>query len=498
MTGAGPFRSAAGIVDEVGQGRLTVRQVIEETFRRAELLEPHIHAFLHLDRAAALARADQLDATAADDGQRGRLFGVPIAVKDNLCVRGMPATAGSRILAGYLPAYDAHVVERLHAEGAVIVGKTNLDEFGMGSSTENSAFQVTRNPHDLTRVPGGSSGGSAAAVAAGVVPLALGSDTGGSIRQPAAMCGVVGFKPTWGTVSRHGLIAFASSLDQVGPIGASVRDVALLLSVISGSDVRDSTTVPIESRDYASSLSRDLDGVRIGVHRGYYEDVRDPVVRGNVQHGISLLREAGARIVRLDDIDLLMEQAIATYYVIATSEASSNLARFDGMRYGPREAAADLFSTYARTRGHLFGEEVRRRILLGTFALSEGYYEAYYDKALRVRRLFQQAFAAAFERVDAIVGATSPMAAFPIGARIEDPFTMYQCDVMTVPASLAGLPAAAVPCGTTPEGLPTGIQIIGPALHDSTVLSIASAFEHLSGGKGRLAPLLERLGQEQP
>ena len=498
MTASPLFRSAAAIAADVREGRVSAREVVEESIRRLELVDDDVRSFLHVDRDAARAQADAVDARVGDGDTAGRFLGVPVALKDNLCVKGSPTTAGSRILADYRPPYDATVVRRLRDHGAVVLGKTNLDEFAFGSSTENSAYQVTRNPWDTSRVAGGSSGGSAAAVAAGIVPLALGSDTGGSIRQPASFCGTVGFKPTYGAVSRYGLIAFASSLDQVGPIGGSVRDVATAVSVISGADPRDSTTVSQDSRDYASSLSRDIEGTRVGVHPAFVDDVAHEGARKMVQRAISKLRDAGARIVRLDDVAMPMELAIPTYYVVATSEASSNLARFDGMRYGPREAGADLRDVYSSTRGRGFGDEARRRILLGTFALSAGYYDAWYDKALRVRRLFKDAFAAAFEKVDVMVGATSPIPAFPVGERSDDPLTMYQCDAMTIPASLAGLPAASVPCGEV-DGLPIGLQVMGPPLGDATVLSFAFAFEHLAGISGQLAPLLdERTGDGHP
>ncbi|MFH0946941.1 MAG: Asp-tRNA(Asn)/Glu-tRNA(Gln) amidotransferase subunit GatA [Planctomycetota bacterium] len=493
MNAAAPlFRSAVSIRDEVAEGRTQAVSVVEECLERVERLDSTVGAFLHTDREGALARAREIDAGVAAGKNSGKLLGVPIALKDNICARGMPCTAGSKILQGYRPPHDAHVVERLLAEGAIILGKTNCDEFGMGSSTENSAYQVTRNPHDPSRVPGGSSGGSAAAVAAGMVPVSLGSDTGGSIRQPAALCGVVGFKPTYGMVSRYGLIAFASSLDQIGPIGASVLDVALVASVITGADDRDSTCVPMESRDYSSSLAGNIEGVRIGVHKDYCESLADRKVRDKIQEAIQELREAGARIIRIDDLDLLSRFAIPTYYLVANSEASSNLARYDGIRYGPREEREDLAATYAATRGRHFGQETVRRILLGTFALSAGYRDAYYKKALQVRTLFRQAYRAAFEKVDLILGATSPTPAFPLGQKIADPLTMYQCDVLTIPASLAGLPAASVPCGTVAAGLPVGLQIIGPPLGDAAVLSCAFAYERRSGFKGRLANLEER------
>ncbi|MBI4880273.1 MAG: Asp-tRNA(Asn)/Glu-tRNA(Gln) amidotransferase subunit GatA [Planctomycetes bacterium] len=488
---AGAFRSAVSIRDDVLSGRRSACQVIEETLARVERLEPRVDAFLAVDRAGALARAAEIDAEVAAGRAHGRLLGVPLAVKDNICVRGLPTTCASRILAGYLPPFTAHAVERVLAEGGIVIGKTNCDEFGMGSSTENSAYKPTRNPYDTARVPGGSSGGSAAAVAAGMVPLSLGSDTGGSIRQPASLCGVVGFKPTYGAVSRFGLVAFASSLDQIGPIGASLLDVATLASVISGPDARDSTSLPREAPDCVASLSPGLEGVRIGVHRDYFEEIADAAVRALIERALETLREAGARIVRIDRVDLLSRCAVPAYYLVANSEASSNLARFDGFRYGPSAPAADLLGAYTATRGRLFGDEVKRRILLGTFALSSGYHDAYYLKALRVRRLFIDAFREAFRAVDFIAGATSPIPAFALGEKIEDPVTMYQCDVFTIPASLAGLPALSVPCGRTPEGLPVGLQIIGPPLADTRVLSCAFAFEQRSGLLGALAPMAE-------
>ncbi len=491
MTASPAFRSAHQIRDDVASGRTTARAVLEETFRRIDRLEPKVDAFLHLDRVGALAAADAIDARVKSGTATGRLLGVPIALKDNMCARDLPTTCASRILEGYVAPYDAHVTERIRAEGGVIVGKTNLDEFAMGSSTENSAFKITKNPHDLGRVPGGSSGGSAAAVAAGMVPLALGSDTGGSIRQPAALCGVVGFKPTYGLVSRYGLVAFASSLDQIGPFAGNVRDAASFLTAIAGHDVRDSTSLNPPQVDYEATLARDLTGVRVGVHRDYVDDIADDTVRARVHRALDLFRDSGAQIVRLDDIDLLSRLALPAYYLVAPSETSSNLARFDGMRYGPRELAGDLHRTFAATRGRRFGPEVTRRILLGTFALSAGYYDAYYQKALKVRRRIRDAFALAFARVDLIVGATSPVPAFEIGKNVADPLTMYQCDVLTIPASLAGLPGISVPCGLTTDALPTGLQILGPPLHDAQVLAAAFAFEQRSGLAGRLAPLAE-------
>ncbi len=491
MTPSPAFRSAHQIREDVASGTTTARAVVEETFARIARLEPKVDAFLHLDKEGALRRADEIDRRVTAGDAAGRLLGVPVALKDNMCARGLPTTCGSRILEGYVAPYDSHVAERIAAEGGIVIGKTNLDEFAMGSSTENSAFKVTKNPHDVKRVPGGSSGGSAAAIAAGMVPLSLGSDTGGSIRQPAAFCGVVGFKPTYGLVSRYGLVAFASSLDQIGPFAGTVRDAARFTSVIAGHDPRDSTSLAQPATDYETTLARDLEGVRVGVHKDYVDDIADETVKARIHRGLDLLRDAGARIVRLDAIDLLSRLALPTYYLVAPSEASSNLARVDGMRYGPRETAADLNATLSATRGRRFGPEVTRRILLGTFALSAGYYDAYYQKALKVRRLIRDAFARAFEKVDLIAGGTSPVPAFEIGKNVDDPLTMYRCDVLTIPASLAGLPGISVPCGLESDALPTGLQIIGPPLRDAQVLAAAFAFEQRSGLAGRLAPMAE-------
>jgi aspartyl-tRNA(Asn)/glutamyl-tRNA(Gln) amidotransferase subunit A len=403
---------------------------------------------------------------------------VPVALKDIFAVRGWQTTCASRILAGYRAPYTATAVERLVAAGAVLVGRTNMDEFAMGSSTENSAFGPTRNPWDLARTPGGSSGGSAAVVAARMVPLALGTDTGGSIRQPAALTGIHGLKPTWGRVSRSGVVAFASSLDQVGPLGRTTEDIALCLAVIAGRDPRDATSLPDPVPDYRQELARGASGLRIGVPQEYLPDDLAPEVRGPVEAALRRLERAGASVrpVRLPNTP----HAIPAYYVICTSEASSNLSRFDGVRYGFRGAhAGDLQSLYARTRAEGFGAEVKRRILLGTFCLSSGYYEAWYLQALKVRTLLRREFDEALAGVDVLMGPTSPVPAFALGEKVGDPLAMYLCDVFAAPANLAGLPGISVPCGFTPAGLPVGLQILGPPLGEGMVLRAAAAHEGL-------------------
>jgi len=442
---------------------------------RVTRLEPALHAFLHLTADEARQEARGWDGRYARKGSAlPPLAGLPVALKDNLCTRGLPTTAGSRILEGWIPPYDATVVERLRAAGAIILGKTNLDEFAMGSSTENSAFGPTRNPWDPTRVPGGSSGGSAAAVAAGFVPLALGSDTGGSIRQPAGFCGVVGFKPTYGRVSRYGLIAFASSLDQIGPITRTVADAALLFGVLAGRDALDSTTADAPMPDLSAVLNGGVRGLRIGLPReAFGEGLRDEV-RGAVTAAAETLRDLGATLV---DIALpAIAYALPTYYLIATSEASTNLARYDGVQYGLRVPAAGLYEMYTQTRAQGFGAEVKRRIMLGTYALSAGYYEGFFLKAQRVRTRIRQEFEAAFASADLVLMPTSPTVAFPFGEKTADPLQMYLADVYTIPVNLAGLPGVSIPCGLA-GGLPVGLQLIGRALDDETVLRAAHAYE---------------------
>jgi aspartyl-tRNA(Asn)/glutamyl-tRNA(Gln) amidotransferase subunit A len=428
-------------------------------------------AFLHVDPARVLARAAALDAEHATAADRP-LFGVPVAVKDNLCTRDVPTTAASRMLERFVPPFTAPAVERLEAAGAIVLGKTNCDEFAMGSSTENSAFGVTRNPWDLERIPGGSSGGSAAAVAAGLVPLALGSDTGGSIRQPAALCGVTGLKPTYGRVPRYGLIAFASSLDQIGPIASTVEDAALAFSVLAGHDPHDATSVAASVPDL-SAASTSLRGVRVGVPRALMSEGVEPGVLAAVDDALKVLEAQGAV---LQTIDLPHSRhGIAAYYLIATAEASSNLARYDGVRYGVRAAneGKTVASMYESTRGTGFGAEVKRRIMLGTYALSAGYYDAYYGKALKVRRLIAEDFARAYEDADVLLTPTAPTVAFPLGAKTDSPLAMYLCDVYTMPSPLAGHPAMSIPFGTGEGGLPIGVQLVGPRGGDARLLRTA-------------------------
>jgi aspartyl-tRNA(Asn)/glutamyl-tRNA(Gln) amidotransferase subunit A len=460
----------------VADGDLSARDLTEAALAAIEERDPEIGAFLEVHAERALRRADEIDSS--PKARQAPLAGVPVALKDNLCLRGHATTAGSRILAPFSAPYTATAVARLEEHGAICIGKTNLDEFGMGSSTENSAFQRTVNPHDPGRVPGGSSGGSAAAVASGQVLGALGSDTGGSIRQPASFCGLVGLKPTYGRVSRYGLIAFASSLDQVGPMGHSVEDVALLLNAIAGPDPHDSTTVDAPVPDYGRFEPEDPGHLRLGVPDDWLAAGLNADVRAAIDRVIVELETLG---VQVQAIGLPHDRyAIATYYVIATAEASSNLSRYDGVRYGTRaDHPRDLADMYAKTRSRGFGTEVKRRILLGTFVLSEGFYEAYYGRAQRVRTLLRRDFEAAFTKVDAIIGPTSPTTAFRLGERVDDPLAMYLSDIYTVTANLAGLPAVSVPCGHDADGLPIGLQIIGKPFDEARILQVARTVEGL-------------------
>ena len=463
--------SASDIRAAVARNEISAVEVCRAALDRIARQDPPLHAFLHVDAERALARAAQLDRDRPADAP---LLGVPIALKDNICTAGVKTTAGSRLLEDYLPPYSAHVVERLERAGAVIVGKTNCDEFAMGSSTEHSAFGPTRNPWALDRTPGGSSGGSAVAVASGMVPLALGSDTGGSIRQPAALCGVLGLKPTYGRVSRYGLIAFGSSLDQIGPFGHSARDLAAIAGVIGGHDTRDSTSADAPVPDYAASLTGDVKGLRIGVPRALVADGVDPGVRAAFDASLETLRDAGASLI---DVELPHASlAIPVYYLVANAEASSNLARYDGVRYGARADASTLHDTYYRTRAR-FGAEVKRRIMIGTFVLSAGYYDAYYLKAHQVRALIRRDYDQAFARVDVVAMPTSPTPAFRLGERTDDPLQMYLVDVFTVSANLAGLPAISIPCGLTDASLPVGLQLTGKPFDEATLLGAAEAVE---------------------
>ncbi len=440
------------------------------------LRDPKVKAFLHVDENLVYEQARQVDAKRKAGKPLGALAGIPVAVKDVLCTRGVPTTCGSKILEKFVPPYDAHVITRLKQADAILIGKTNMDEFAMGSSTENSAFFPTRNPWDLERTPGGSSGGSAAAVAAIESPLAVGSDTGGSIRQPAGFCGVVGVKPTYGRVSRYGLVAYASSLDQVGPFARTVSDAALLLEVLAGHDPRDSTSVDQPVPRYSNVVDEPVGEVRIGVPREFFGEGLNAEVERAIRDALKEYEKRGAKLV---DISLPHSRyAIATYYVVATAEASSNLARYDGMHYGHRtDLKGDLIATYCRSRGEGFGKEVQRRIMLGTFALSSGYKDAYYLKALKVRRLIKNDFDAAFKQCDVVMGPIAPTAAFKIGEKSNDPLAMYLSDIYTIGANLAGIPGMSIPCGFTRSGLPIGLQILAAPFAEEKMLRIARMFE---------------------
>jgi aspartyl-tRNA(Asn)/glutamyl-tRNA(Gln) amidotransferase subunit A len=452
-----------------------VEELVNESYKRIGEVDEKVGAFLTLDKEKAHAYAKELDEAIGTKDEFGLLFGMPIGVKDNIVTKGLRTTCGSKMLDNFDPIYDATVVERLRAAESVTIGKINMDEFAMGSSNENSALKVTRNPWDLDRVPGGSSGGSAAAVAAGEVPFALGSDTGGSIRQPAAFCGVVGLKPTYGRVSRYGLVAFASSLDQIGPITRNVEDNAFLLQAISGVDKMDATSANVEVPDFLSSLTGDVKGLKIAVPKEYLAEGVNEEVRQSVLDALKVLEAQGAT---WEEVSLPHSKyALATYYLLSSSEASANLARFDGVRYGHRtDNAENLIEMYKQTRSEGFGDEVKRRIMLGTFALSSGYYDAYYKKAQQVRTLIKKDFEDVFEKYDVIVGPTTPTPAFKIGENVNDPLTMYANDILTIPVNLAGVPGISVPCGFS-NGLPLGLQIIGKHFDESTVYRVAHAFE---------------------
>ncbi len=467
-------RPSAELAEAVRSGGRRAVDVLDEHLAVIDAGETEVHAFNLVTTEEARAQAAAVDTTVAAGEDPGPLAGVPVALKDNLCTRGVPTTCSSRILEGWRPPYDATVVTRLRRAGAVMIGKTNMDEFAMGSSTEGSAFGPTRNPHDTGRVPGGSSGGSAAAVAAGFAPLALGSDTGGSIRQPAALCGVVGMKPTYGAVSRYGLVAFASSLDQIGPLATTVADAALLFDVIGGHDPCDSTSLNRPTPRVLSVLDDGVEGLTIGVLSELLDGVA-PDVAARVRQAADACAAAGARVEEVSVPEVVL--GLSAYYLIAPGEASSNLARYDGVRYGLRIDAEDTVAMNTATRSAGFGAEVKRRIMLGTYVLSAGYMDAYYNQALRVRTRIIEGFDTAYQRFDVLLGATTPTTAFPLGAKTGDPLSMYLSDVCTIPSNLAGHPAISVPFGTGDDGLPVGVQLLGPALSESTMFKVAAVVE---------------------
>ncbi len=479
--------SATQLRDKIAGGEITAVDATISTLEAIGRQEPRLHAFNTTLADRAMEKARAVDQARAGDKPLGLLAGVPIAIKDNLCTTFSTTTCSSRMLENFRSPYNATVVDRLEAAGAVIVGKTNLDEFAMGSSTENSAFGPTRNPWNLDCVPGGSSGGSAAAMAAGLCAAALGSDTGGSIRQPAGLCGIVGLKPTYGLVSRYGLVAFASSLDQIGPMTRCVGDAALMLQVIAGPDPLDSTSWPQPPADYLSDLEKPLDGVRIGLPAEFNVEGTQPVVSQAVAAAVEFYRQQGATIVPVHLPHT--KYGIAAYYVIAPAEASSNLARYDGVHYGHRTAQPrDLYDLYARSRAEGFGPEVRRRIMLGTYALSSGYYDAYYLRALKIRRLIKNDFDQAFTQCDFIIGPTSPTMAFPLGSKSGDPMQMYLCDVFTVTCNIAGIPGMSLPCGFA-DGLPIGMQILGPNFSEAGMLRLARMYEKAHDWHTRRPPV---------
>jgi aspartyl-tRNA(Asn)/glutamyl-tRNA(Gln) amidotransferase subunit A len=459
--------------EQLADGSVTSVAATEAMLARIEALDGRLQSYLTVSGEQALEMAQEADGKRAR-GEEGPLLGVPVAVKDIICTRGVQTTAGSRILEGFVPPYDATVAARLRQAGAVLLGKTNTDEFAMGSSTENSGYAVTRNPWDYERVPGGSSGGSAAAVAGRLAYAALGTDTGGSVRQPASFCGVTGMRPTYGRVSRRGVVAFASSLDQVGPFARSVRDCAMLLQVIAGHDALDSTSIDAPVPDYVAALDGDIKGLRIGIPEEYFSEGLDPEVEATVRRAIEQLEALGAQLVEISLPHT--HYALPAYYLIAPAEASANLARYDGVRFGPRREGEDMIETVKRTRS-LFGAETKRRIMLGTYALSAGYYEAYYGKALKARTLIKRDFVEAFEKVDVIAAPTSPTTAFRVGERTADPLSMYLADVLTVPLNLSAGCGLSLPCGFDGQGLPVGLQLIGNTLQEALILNVAYAYQ---------------------
>ena len=471
-----PAQTARGLIDGIRTGSHTARDIAQKTL--AHIRRTDVNAFITLDEEGALKAADAVDQKAVAGVPLGPLAGIPIALKDTLCTQGLRTTCASKILANFIPPYDATAVSCLRRADAIILGKLNMDEFAMGSSSENSHFGAVKNPHDPTRVAGGSSGGSAAAVAAGQAFMTLGSDTGGSIRLPASFCGVVGLKPTYGRVSRYGLIAYASSLDQIGPVARTVEEAALLLRVIAGHDPRDSTSARMPVPDYPSACQRGVEGLTIGLPKEFFAEGLQPDVRHAVMRGVEILEKNGACLREISlPIAGHSAYAIAAYYIVATAEASSNLSRYDGVKYGFRADAENLIDMYIQTRSQGFGAEVKRRVMLGTYALSAGYYDAYYRKAQQVRTLIRRDFASAFETCDVIASPVSPTPAFKLGEKLRDPLQMYLSDIYTVSVNLAGIPGISVPCGISPAGLPIGLQLLGDAFAEETILRAAAVVE---------------------
>jgi aspartyl-tRNA(Asn)/glutamyl-tRNA(Gln) amidotransferase subunit A len=462
--------------DLILKKKATSREITEAFYRRIKQVDGKTRAYLLLTEELAYQQADQVDKKASRGEEIGDLGGIPLGLKDILCTKGIRTTCGSKMLENYVPFYDGTVIQRLREREAVFLGKLNMDEFAMGSSTENSGYQITKNPWNLERIPGGSSGGSAAAVAGDLCMAALGTDTGGSIRMPAHCCGIVGLKPTYGRVSRYGLVAFASSLDQIGPMTKDVTDCAIMMNAISGYDPCDSTSVNVEAPDYRKSLAKDIRGIQIGIPKEYFVEGMDPEVERAVNDAIEVFKRLGAQVHQISLPHT--EYAVAVYYIIATAEASSNLARYDGVKYGLRSKEyRDLLEMYGHTREEGFGKEVKRRIILGTYVLSAGYYDAYYRKASQVRTLMRTDFEQAYQKVDVIVTPVAPTPAFRIGEKVEDPLQMYLSDIFTIPVNLAGIPAIALPCGFNHEGLPIGLQIMGKHFDEGTLLKTAYAFE---------------------
>lgn len=470
------YESIENLQTLIKENKIKPSEIVKDIYKAIEETDPHIKSFLALDKEQAIKKAEELDQKQAAGEIEGKLFGIPMGIKDNIITEGLETTCASKMLEGFVPIYEATVMKKLHAENGVLIGKVNLDEFAMGGSTETSYFKKTVNPFDHNAVPGGSSGGSAAAVAAGLVPFTLGTDTGGSIRQPAAYCGVVGLKPTYGRVSRFGLVAFASSLDQIGPLTRNVKDNAIVLEAIVGEDELDSTSAPDVSNDFTSAIGRDISGMKIALPKEYIGDGVDEEVKASVLQAVETFKALGATV---EEVSLpRTPYGIPSYYVIASAEASSNLARFDGIRYGYHsKEATNLEELYKMSRSEGFGEEVKRRIFLGTYVLSSGYYDAYYKKAQKVRTLIKNDFENVFENYDVVIGPTTPTVAFDLGSEIDDPLTMYANDLLTTPVNLAGLPGISIPCGLAKNGRPIGLQLIGKPFDEKTLYRVAYQFE---------------------